>query len=235
MRSARPDCQAYVTGNTQSTTAQDFPVTGNAFQNILKGASSKSNATFLVFHPDGSILDYGTYYGGSGNGTNADAGIGVAVDSSGNGYITGVTYSTDLVTMNPAIAMFQGTTNTGANAVSNAFVAEFNPTAANGPASLLYATYLGGSGATGTINLTIIGSTSISVGDVGTGIAIDSNNKIWVTGLPPRPTSRLVPSERRSNRPITRAPHAAVAAARLIRMRRQQRITLRNSIRPLPA
>ena len=77
------------------------------------------------------MLDYGTYYGGTGNGTNADAGIGVAVDSSGNGYITGATYSTDLVTKNPAIATFQGTTNTGANAVSNAFVAEFNPNAAN--------------------------------------------------------------------------------------------------------
>ena len=163
--------------------AQDFPITANAFQSTLKGTNSKSNATFLVFHPDGSMLDYGTYYGGTGNGTNADAGIGVAVDSSGNGYITGATYSTDLVTMNPAISTFQGTTNTGANAVSNAFVAEFNPTAANGPASLIYATYLGGSGATGTITLTHIGSTSISVGDVGTGIAIDSNNKIWVTGL----------------------------------------------------
>ena len=43
--------------------------------------------------------------------------------------------------MNPAISTFQGATNTGANDVSNAFVAEFDPTAANGPASLIYATY----------------------------------------------------------------------------------------------
>src|SRR5208283_3591580 len=180
---AQPDCQAYVAGSTQSTTAQNFPITANAFQSTLLGTKSKSNATFLVFHPDGSMLDYGTYYGGTGNGQNADAGIGVAVDSSGNGYITGATYSTDLVTKNAAISTFQGTTNTGANAVSNAFVAEFDPTAANGPASLVYATYLGGSGATGTITFTAIGSTSISVGDVGTGIAIDASNNIWVTGL----------------------------------------------------
>ena len=177
---SQPDCQAYVAGATQSTTAQDFPITSNAFQSSLLGTNSKSNATFLVFHPDGSMLDYGTYYGGTGNGTNADAGIGVAVDSTGNGYITGATYSTDLVTKNAAISTFQGSSNT---TVSNAFVAEFDPTAANGPASLVYATYLGGSGATGTIVLNVIGTTSISVGDVGTGIAIDSSNKIWVTGL----------------------------------------------------
>ncbi len=60
-------------------------------------------------------------------------GIGVAVDSTGNGYITGATYSTDLVTKNAAISTFQGSSNT---TVSNAFVAEFDPTAANGPASL---------------------------------------------------------------------------------------------------
>src|SRR5277367_3241630 len=183
---AQPDCQAYVAGSTQSTpgaAAQDFPITANAFQSVLLGTNSKSNATFLIFHPDGSMLDYGTYYGGTGNGTNADAGIGVAVDSSGNGYITGATYSTDLVTRNPAISTFQGATNTGANAVSNAFVAEFNPNADNANDSLVYATYLGGSGATGTLTINFAGTTNISVGDVGTGIAIDSSNKIWVTGL----------------------------------------------------
>jgi hypothetical protein len=180
---AQPDCQAYVAGSTQSTPgslAQDFPITANAFQSSLLGTNSKSNATFLVFHPDGSMLDYGTYYGGTGNGTNADAGIGVAVDSSGNGYITGATFSTDLVTMNAAISTFQGANNANE---SNAFVAEFNPNAANGPASLIYATYLGGSGATGSLTINFSGTTNISVGDVGTGIAIDSNNKIWVTGL----------------------------------------------------
>ncbi len=180
---AQPDCQAYVAGSTQSTPGsalQDFPITANAFQSTLLGTNSKSNATFLVFHPDGSMLDYGTYYGGTGNGSSADAGIGVAVDSSGNGYITGATFSTDLVTMNPAISTFQGASNANE---SNAFVAEFDPTAANGPASLIYATYLGGSGATGSLTINFSGTTNISVGDVGTGIAIDSSNKIWVTGL----------------------------------------------------
>ena len=66
---AGTDCQAYVSGSTQSTTAQDFPITANAFQTTLLGTNSKSNATFLVFKPDGSALVYGTYYGGEGNGT----------------------------------------------------------------------------------------------------------------------------------------------------------------------
>ena len=128
----------------------------------MLGTNSKSNATFLVFHPDGSQLDYGTYYGGTGNGQSADAGIGVAVDSSGNGYITGATFSTDLVTRNAAISTFQGASNANE---SNAFVAEFNPiNAANGPASLVYATYLGGSGATGSITINNpIGTTVVRV------------------------------------------------------------------------
>src|SRR5215469_9321780 len=178
----QPACQAYIAGSTQSTPAQDFPVTANAFQSTLLGTNGKSNATFIVVHPDASKLDYATYYGGTGNGTNADAGIGVAVDTSGNGYITGATYSTDLVTTaNAAFTTFQGSSNT---LVSNAFVAEFDPTGDKaGAASLLYATYLGGLGATGTLTCNVIGATSISIGDVGTGIAIDSNNKIWVTGL----------------------------------------------------
>src|SRR5271168_142493 len=115
---AGTDCQAYVSGSTQSTIAQHFPITAKAFQTTQNGTNAKSNATFLIFDPDGSMLDYGTYYGGTGNGTNADAGIGVAVDSAGDGYITGATFSTDLVTKNAAISTFQGTSNANE---SNAF------------------------------------------------------------------------------------------------------------------
>lgn len=120
-----------------------------------------------MVHEDGQSLDYATLYGGSGNGDNADAGASVAVDSSGHGYITGATFSSDLTTKNPAVASY----NAGASTkqVSNVFVAEFDPTAATGAASLLYATYLGGSGATGTIT----GLLSLSIGDVATAVRID--------------------------------------------------------------
>ncbi len=67
------DCQAYVVRCNPEHDGAGFPDHRNAFQSSLLGTNSKSNATFLVFHPDGSSLVYGTYYGGTGNGTNADA------------------------------------------------------------------------------------------------------------------------------------------------------------------
>ena len=172
-------CKAYVVGSTQSTadaapSGDGFPATPNAFLGNLAATGGKSNAFFMVVHEDGQSLDYATYYGAAGNGTNAEAGLGVAVDSSGHGYITGATYSSALPTQNPAVSTYAG----GANQTSNVFVAEFDPTQ-SGTSSLLYGTYLGGSGASTTILL----AGTFAVGDVGTGIAIDSGNHIWVTGF----------------------------------------------------
>ena len=174
-------CKAYVAGSTQSDSSSGFPVTSGAFQKTLKGANGKSNATFLVVHEDGQSLDYATLYGGSGNGKNADAGIGVAVDSSGNGYITGATFSNDLTTKNPAVATYNAAAKT--SEVSNAFVAEFNP-GGSGAASLFYATYLGGSGNTGTVFVFGFPVFSLSIGDLGTAVRIDPNTgHIWVAGV----------------------------------------------------
>ncbi len=175
-------CKAYIAGSTQSDHTTGFPVTANAFQNTLAtGASGKSNATFIVVHEDGSSLDYATLFGGSGNTKNADAGIGVAVDSTGHGYITGATFSGDLPVKNAAVATY----NSGASTkkVSNVYVAEFNP-GGSGAASLLYATYLGGSGSTGTITPPFGGPISLSIGDLGTAIRIDpTTGHIWVAGV----------------------------------------------------
>src|SRR4029077_16925172 len=137
-----------MSGSTQSTIAQGFPATANRFQSDLRATGGKSNATFIVVHEDGQSLDYATHYGGSGNGTNADAGIAVAVDANGNGYITGATFSSDLTTVNPAFSTYDG--NVQSPPTSNAFVAEFKPTNSGAP-SLIYATYLGVTGATGTL------------------------------------------------------------------------------------
>jgi hypothetical protein len=170
-------CKVYVVGSTQSSQAEGFPATANAFQTALNtGANGKSNATFLVLNDGASpTLAYATLYGGSGNGDNADTGLGVAVDSTGKGYIAGASFSSDLPTTQDAVFPdFLGSDPT----VSNAFVAEFDPTL-SGTASRIYATYLGGSGAVDSF----FGFTVAAVGDVGTGIVIDNNNKIWVTGL----------------------------------------------------
>lgn len=147
-------CKAYVAGSTQSDHTSGFPTTAGAFQSTLLGSNSKSNATLIVVHEDGQSLDYATLYGGSGEGANADSGLAVAVDSNGDGYLTGATFSSDLVTKNPALSNYLG----GTNKTSNPFVAQFDPTF-NGSSSLIYATYLGGTGAVGGIgsplNLTL--------------------------------------------------------------------------------
>ena len=191
-------CKAYMAGSTQSTIAQGFPGTPNRFQTDLRSPFGKSNATFIVVHEDGQSLDYATHYGGSGNMTNADAGIAVAVDSNGNGYITGATFSSDLTTTTgAAFTTYDG--NVQSPNTSNAFVAEFNPNAAAGmaeinpnavnAASLLYATYLGGTGAAATI----VGITDPTVGDFGTGIVVDSNFDIWVAGATASLDFRKIP------------------------------------------
>jgi len=105
----------------------------------------------LVIDP---TLSYSTYLGGSGN----DEANGIAVDSGGDAYITGTTYSTDFPTT-------PGAFQTGNVAASldgtEAFVTKLN---ASGTA-LVYSTYLGG-----------------STGAYGSGIVVDSSGDAYVTG-----------------------------------------------------
>jgi hypothetical protein len=112
---------AYVTGDTHSS---NFP-TVNALQGALAGSE---NAFVSKLNPSGSALVYSTYLGG-GN----DVGQGIAVDSSGNAYVTGFTTSSNFPTANALQGALAGS--------QNAFVSKLN---ASGSA-LLYSTYLGGS------------------------------------------------------------------------------------------
>src|SRR5207248_2007708 len=137
---------AYVAGQTAST---DFP-TANAGQ----GKSAGNGDAFVAkLNASGSAFIYSTYLGGSGN----DDANHIAVDSSGNAYVTGFTFSTDFPTAN-AIQ------SNKAGSVTNAYVTKLN---ASGSA-LLYSTYLGGSG---------------SQGDDGNGIAVDAAGNAYVTGF----------------------------------------------------
>jgi hypothetical protein len=77
---------AYVTGETKST---DYDVTAGAFQTTNGGGTYDVIVTKL--NASGSGLEYSTYIGGSGD----DEGIGIAVDGSGNAYVTGYTTSTN--------------------------------------------------------------------------------------------------------------------------------------------
>jgi hypothetical protein len=134
---------AYVTGYTIST---NFPTV-----NPLQPANGGGADAFVAkFSPTGSALVYSTYLGGS----NGDSGFGIAVDVTGNAYVTGNTTSTNFPTMNP----LQRTRRGG----SDAFVTKINSSGS----ALVYSTYLGGSG-----------------DDYGFGIAADVGGSAYVTGL----------------------------------------------------
>jgi hypothetical protein len=136
---------AYVTGETFSP---DFPT-----QNPLQPANGGGGDVFVTkLNAAGSALLYSTYLGGSGAGLE-DRGFCIAVDPSGNAYVTGETNSLDFPTQNPLQSTLNGDVD--------AFVAKLNAAGS----ALVYSTYLGGSG-----------------GEAGHGIAADSGGNAYVTG-----------------------------------------------------
>src|SRR3990172_762714 len=140
-----PGGSVLLTGDTSS---DDFPFTMGAYDTALGGASDAFVAKVNV---TGGALDYATYLGGSGN----DSGLSIAVDSVGNAYVTGQVDSADFpVTAGVVQASYRG-------GPWDAFVAKVNPAGT----SLVYATFLGGSGV-----------------DDGSGIAVDGVGNAYVTG-----------------------------------------------------
>ena len=138
---------AYVTGTTFSS---NFPVTEGAFQT----SSKDGHTVFLAkLNATGSALDFATLLGGTGQ----EEGNGLAVDSQGDSFVTGVTYSHDFPVTSGA---FQTTLHSSEG--SNAFVAEVNPTGT----ALTYSTYLGG-----------------SLLDIAEAIAIDGSGNAFVAGF----------------------------------------------------
>jgi hypothetical protein len=150
-----------------------LPTTAGAFQAAYQGSTS-SNAYLVVINPGAAgtyHLVYATYLGGTGA-SEADAASGVVVDSSGDAYITGNTNSTTFPTTAGA---FQSTFGGGG---TDTFVAKINP-AASGAASLIYSSYLGGSGDDGYINTDY---KVLSNADNSPSIAIDSSGEAFVSG-----------------------------------------------------
>ncbi|HKG78743.1 MAG TPA: SBBP repeat-containing protein, partial [Pyrinomonadaceae bacterium] len=162
----------YVTGWTTST---DFP-TANAFQPAMAGQFN-SDAFVTKLTTDGA-LTYSTYLGGS-NGS--ETGFGIAADSSGNAYITGITGSSNFPTMNP----IQGTLG---GFSSDAFVTKLNSQGS----ALVYSTFLGGSGF-----------------ESGRGIAVDSANNAYVTGFSDSVEFPLVAGALRTKSPMYKSSDGA--------------------------
>jgi len=102
-------------------------------------------ALAMVIDP---VLSYSTYLAGGSD----EAGYGIAVDGSGNAYITGYTWSTDF----PIVGSYQADQTS-----TDAFVTKLN-SAGNG---LVYSTYLGG-----------------NTEEAGNGIAVDASGSTYITG-----------------------------------------------------
>jgi hypothetical protein len=125
--------------------SKDFPTTTNAYSRINSAFPNGSDAFLTVLDPSAAgaaQLKYSTFMGGPafyGSGA-----YGIDVDHSGRAFIAGATFSTTFpITPNA----FQKTNRAAvANGEgSSAFIAELDP-GLGGKASLIYSTYLGGTG-----------------------------------------------------------------------------------------
>jgi hypothetical protein len=118
------------TGNTYvvgSTSSADFP-TLNAYDPTANGL----NDVFIAkLNSTGNAIIYSTYIGG----TDSDVGSDIEIDSAGNSYITGWTFSNDFPTANGFDLIYNGGS-------TDAYVAKLSASGNN----LLYSTYLGGNG-----------------------------------------------------------------------------------------
>ncbi|MDQ6613176.1 MAG: SBBP repeat-containing protein [Actinomycetota bacterium] len=142
-----PAGRAYVTGEVEQS---DYPTTPGAFQTTMPGSP---DAYVTAVNADGTALVYSTYLG---NSSGYDGGTAIAVDGTGDAYVTG---DTDGGAFPTTPGAFQ-TTRPGNY---SAFVTKLNP-AGTAP---VYSTYV--SGADGN--------------DVNPhGIAIDSDGHAYVTG-----------------------------------------------------
>ena len=150
----------YVAG---ATTSPDFP-TKNAIYTNISGAAIPHVGyladTFVAeLVPGGSNLVYSTYLGGG----SADAAYGIAVDFSGNAYVTGFTYSTNFPVTNAIqnhLACRPSTIYVGYGV--NAFVTKIGA----GGSPMVYSTYFGGTNY-----------------DVGKSIAVDGAGDAYVAGF----------------------------------------------------
>jgi hypothetical protein len=136
--------RAYVAGTAG---AADFPVTAGAAQTAFGGAQD----AFVARLDAVGRLDYASFLGGSGS----DVATGIALDYSGNAYVTGYTASVNF----PVVGAVPQATYRGG--FHDAFIAKLNTTGSQ----FLYATLLGGQG-----------------NDVGSAIAVDGAGNAVVAG-----------------------------------------------------
>jgi hypothetical protein len=151
---------AVITGATESSS---FATTAGAFQTTCSkctGSGGPMDGVVMKLDASGNLL-YSTFLGGSGN----DSPVGVALDGSGNIYVTGNTTSTDFPT---SAGAFQ-TTRGGSLDV---FITKLNP-GGHGAADLVYSTHLGGNTPVDPLD---------GAGTGVSGIAVDANGNAYLAG-----------------------------------------------------
>lgn len=162
---------AYLTGNTDST---DLPVSGDAWQDelelrgddacLIAGPLQCGDAFVMKINSTGTAILYSTYLGGH----NSDAGFAIAVNASGQAYVTGGTdpFNAGNFCINPylfptTLNPYQNKPCYGLRADSDAFFTVLNGSGSD----LIYSTYFGGSDE-----------------DQGNAIAIDGAGNAYIAG-----------------------------------------------------
>ncbi len=143
---------AYVAGTTASS---DFPLVDPI--ELARGGGVIGISGFVSkLSPDGSQLLYSTYLGGSGSAVIN----GIALDASGNAYVTGETDSTDFPTT-PGVIQEKAGRRHCIDGCTDAFVTKIAPSGS----ALVYSTYLYG-----------------ELDDRGNAIAVDGAGNAYVVG-----------------------------------------------------
>jgi uncharacterized protein (TIGR03437 family) len=142
---------AYVAGLTRSP---EFPRTQQAFQQRYNVAAAGHEGFVTKLNAAGSDLVYSSLLGGTG----VDVVMGIALDSSGAAYLTGLTTSNDFPV---TLGAFRTRRSSTAALLRDAFAVKVNPAGS----ALMYGTYLGG-----------------TADDIGLGIAVDSQGGAVVCG-----------------------------------------------------
>jgi len=143
----------------------DFVLRGKRRAGFKLGAYDRDLP--LVIDP---ILVYSSYFGGSAAAGSGDLGYDVVVDGAGNTYVTGVTASTDFLSVDPV----QPSPGGGLDA----FIMKIDSTGK----TILTASYLGGSGADESLN-----------------IALDQSGNIYIAGYTASTNFPIVNGHQRQN------------------------------------
>jgi len=145
----------FVTGRTTST---NFPTLNPGGGVYFQGSNAGGGDVFLLKFTNTGVLSWATYYGGAGEDYFAIVrDHEIAIDLTGNVFVTGQTISTNFPTLNPGGgAYFQGSNAGGIDV----FLVKFS-----NAGNLLWATYNGTTG-----------------GDFGTALAIDTSGCLFAVG-----------------------------------------------------